>query len=439
MAGEKREVAFQQLLDEGLLEIGDGYRAQNNELGGTGPIFLRAGHVTDSHIDFAGVENFHEHLADKVRPKMSKVGDTIITTKGNSTGRTSFVTDRLPPFVYSPHLSYWRSRNPDKLCGGFLRYWSQGVEFIEQLSAMKTSTDMAPYLSLTDQRRLSITLPPLPEQRAIASVLGALDDKIELNRRMNATLESMARALFQSWFIDFDPVRAKLDNRHPTGMDAETAALFPDSFQDSSLGYKPAGWKVGQVNDLASLNRDAVNPSNFPAETFDHFSLPAFDNGRIPKVELGSTIMSNKFIVTPDSVLLSKLNPHIPRIWLPDLHSERRSVCSTEFIVACSKSGVSREYLYSLFTSTAFASVYGTLVTGTTGSHQRIRPESVLEMQFTIPTAALIRAYTDVVKPMFDRINRNTEQSRTLATLRDTLLPKLLSGEISVGPDRQEN
>ncbi|WP_309670331.1 restriction endonuclease subunit S, partial [Gemmatimonas sp.] len=127
---------------------------------------------------------------------MSVVGDTIVTTKGNSTGRTAFVTDRMPPFVYSPHLSYWRSRDADRLCGGFIRYWSRGAEFSMQLSGMKTSTDMAPYLSLTDQRRLVITLPSVPEQRSIAAILGALDDKIELNRRMNATLEAMARALF---------------------------------------------------------------------------------------------------------------------------------------------------------------------------------------------------------------------------------------------------
>ncbi|MCY3004402.1 MAG: restriction endonuclease subunit S [Planctomycetota bacterium] len=185
-----------------------------------------------------------------MRSKMSKIGDTIITTKGNSTGRTSFVTDRLLPFVYSPHLSYWRSRAPEKLFSGFLRYWSQGVEFIEQLSAMKVSTDMAPYLSLTDQRRLSITLPSLAEQKAIAGVLGALDDKIELNRRMNATLESMARALFQSWFVDFDPVRAKLDGRQPVGMDEATAALFPNSFQDSELGPIPKGWRVAVLDEL---------------------------------------------------------------------------------------------------------------------------------------------------------------------------------------------
>jgi type I restriction enzyme S subunit len=286
--------------------------------------------------------------------------------------------------------------------------------------------------------RLEITLPPLAKQKRIAGILGSLDDKIELNQKMNETLEQMARALFQSWFVDFDPVRAKLDGRKPIGLDKSTAALFPDSFQDSEAGHIPKGWEVGKVSDVATLNRGAVNPGDFATETFDHFSLPAFDNGRTPKVELGSAIMSNKFTVTPNSVLLSKLNPHIPRIWLPDLHASRRSVCSTEFMVACSKPGVSREYLFSLFTSSAFASIYGTLVTGTTGSHQRIRPESVLDMKIAIPSPQLIRAFTDIAKPMFDRINRNTEQSHTLATLRDTLLPKLLSGELSVAGFEKE-
>ena len=288
-------------------------------------------------------------------------------------------------------------------------------------------------LSQGNLNRIPISYPPQESTRlAITHILGTLDDKIGLNRRMNATLEAMARALFQSWFVDFDPVRAKLDGRKPIGLDETTAALFPASFQESTVGHIPNGWTVGKVSDLATLNRGAVNPGDFPAETFDHFSLPAFDNGRTPKVDLGSSIMSNKFTVTPNSVLLSKLNPHIPRIWLPDLHAARRSVCSTEFMVACSKPGVSREYLFSLFTSSAFASIYGTLVTGTTGSHQRIRPESVLDMKIVIPSPPLIRAFTDIAKPMFDRINRNTEQSRTLATLRDTLLPKLLSGELSV-------
>jgi type I restriction enzyme S subunit len=269
-------------------------------------------------------------------------------------------------------------------------------------------------------------------RQAIVELLERIEDKIELNRRMNATLEAMARALFQGWFVDFEPVRAKLDGREPFGLDPDTAALFPDTFQDSELGRIPNGWTLGRVGDASDFSRSSISPGGFPDETFDHYSLPAFDEGRTPKAEFGGAIMSNKLVVTRDSVLLSKLNPHIPRIWLPDLHATRRSVCSTEFIVATPRLGYSREFLFSLFTSAAFASSYCTLVTGTTGSHQRIRPESVLDMNTVIPPPHLVEAFTAVTKPMFDQINRNIDQSRILASLRDTLLPRLLSGELSI-------
>ena len=354
---------------------------------------------------------------------------------------------RQTPVAFIATGKFWVNNHAHIVRGNHranTRFLSYALSQID-ISGYLTGSTM-PKLTQGNLNRIPVVAPPLADQKTIASVLGALDDKIELNRRMNATLEAMARALFQSWFVDFDPVRAKMersdiqaqrsaadrDGRPLAALNPATASLFPDSFQGSEAGHIPKGWTVGKVSDVATLNRGAVNPGDFPTETFDHFSLPAFDNGRTPKVQLGSAIMSNKFTVTPNSVLLSKLNPHIPRIWLPDLHASRRSVCSTEFMVACSKPGVSREYLFSLFTSSAFASIYGTLVTGTTGSHQRIRPESVLDMKIVIPSPSLIRAFTDISKPMFDRINRNTDQSRTLATLRDTLLPKLLSGELSV-------
>jgi type I restriction enzyme, S subunit len=185
---EFEHTTFAELISEGTLGIGDGYRAKNEELGGDGLIFLRAGHVTDTHIDFDGVERFHAELEPRVRSKLARPGDAIVTTKGNSTGRTAFVSLSMPPFIYSPHLSYWRSKNANRIEGGFLRYWSKGREFADQLAGMKASTDMAPYLSLIDQKRLRISLPAIAEQRAIAHILGTLDDKIELNRRMSATL-----------------------------------------------------------------------------------------------------------------------------------------------------------------------------------------------------------------------------------------------------------
>jgi type I restriction enzyme S subunit len=367
--------------------------------------------------------------ANSLASNCAKPGDLVFTQRG-TLGQVALVPKNGADRYLISQSQMKVTLDPSKADALFLYYVFIGPE--QQAYIHKNAiTTGVPHTNLGILRNTPLKLPPLADQEAIAALLGSLDDKIELNQRMNATLEAMARALFQSWFVDFDPVRAKLDGR-PPALNQATAALFPAAFQDSKAGNIPKGWILGKVGDIATLNRGAVNPGDFATETFDHFSLPAFDNGRSPKVELGSAIMSNKFTVTPKSVLLSKLNPHIPRIWLPDLHKSRRSVCSTEFMVVISKPSVSREYLFSLFTSAAFTSIYGTLVTGTTGSHQRIRPESVLDMKTIIPSAELIRAFTDITKPMFGCVNRNTEQSRTLATLRDTLLPKLLRGELNV-------
>ncbi len=116
-------------------------------------------------------------------------------------------------------------------------------------------------------KQFRLPFPPLPEQRAIARVLGALDDKIELNRRMNETLEALARALFQSWFVDFDPVRAKSEGRQPEGMDAETAALFPGSFEASELGEIPAGWRLGKLGEVMNSPRRGVDPTSVDGDT----------------------------------------------------------------------------------------------------------------------------------------------------------------------------
>ncbi len=393
---------------------------------------IRSQHVFDRYFDTAGLAFISDSHARELRNAEVLSGDVLlnITGDGITFGRSCIVPDRVLPACVNQHVSIIRPDRRECDPGYLLSVLTHPAakSYIESFN----SGGSRRAITKGHIESFEILLPPVAEQKAIAAVLGALDEKIELNLRMNATLEAMARALFQSWFVDFDPVRAKLDGRPPDALAPAIAALFPKHFQDTDAGHVPKGWTVGKVSDLATLNRGAVNPGDFPTETFDHFSLPAFDNGRTPKVEPGSAIMSNKFTVTPNSVLLSKLNPHIPRVWLPDLHSSRRSVCSTEFMVVCSKPDVSREYLFSLFTSAAFASIYGTFVTGTTGSHQRIRPESVLDMKVVIPSRPLIRAFTEIAKPVFDRINRNTEQSRTLAALRDTLLPRLLSGELSL-------
>jgi type I restriction enzyme S subunit len=419
MPCEWREYVFSELIQRNLLEIGDGYRAKNSELGGDGPIFLRAGHVRDTHIDLDGVERFHRTLADAVATKMSRPEDVIVTTKGNSTGRTSYVTLELPPFVYSPHLSYWRSRDTRTIVPGFLRYWSRSQEFREQLSGLAGSTDMAPYLSLVDQKRLRMRLPPTDEQRAIAHILGTLDDKIELNRRMNETLEAMARALFKSWFVNFDPIRAKADRRDP-GLPRSIADLFPDSFEDSALGEIPKGWSVCSIGDHM-LNFDSKRvplsgaqratrrgpyPYHGAAAVMDYVNDYLFDGIYLLVGEDGSVVQDDGMAVT--QYVWGKL-------WVNN-HAH----------VLQGKGAVSTELLYLHF---SFESV-APYVTGAV--QQKLSQGRMNGMPFVFAGTHVCRAFGELMNPLFGKLRSNSEGTKTLASLRDTLLPKLISGELRV-------
>ena len=341
---------------------------------------------------------------------------------------------RQTPIAFLAKGKFWVNNHAHIVLGNhradtlFLKYAVSQAD----ISPYLTGSTM-PKLSQGNLNRIPIPLPPLPEQRRIAKILGDLDDKIELNRTMNETLEQMARALFKSWFVDFDPVRAKMEGRTPTGMDAATAALFPDRLVDSELGMIPEGWEVKALGEVMDIARQSINPAVQPFKVFAHYSLPAFDNGRVPVRQPGDEIKSNKLLLTDGSVLISKLNPHIPRVWLPTLNPTERSVCSTEFIVAIAGPSISQEYLYCLFGSDNFQQTYQGLATGTTGSHQRIQAESLLSLLQVLPHGEVVSVFTSKMKSMVTAINQNIHQSRTLVTLRDTLLPKLVSGEVRVG------
>ena len=231
--------------------------------------------------------------------------------------------------------------------------------------------------------------------------------------------------------MDFDPIRAEADGRRPAGISGEVAALFPSSFDNVGDPDVPSGWRVGKFAELATISREAVNPSEFPNETCDHYSIPAFDEGREPVSELGVAIKSNKFVIGADVVLLSKLNPRIPRIWMPEIGSTQRAICSTEFLVL-RPTAVSREYLYGLCSSEFFLQEFATMVTGTSGSHQRVKPEFLEGMEVVVPDNKIVRRYTELVAPLHRRITVNLRESHILVALRDTLLPKLLSGEVRV-------
>jgi len=271
-----------------------------------------------------------------------------------------------------------------------------------------------------EAKAFHVCLPPLAEQQAIAGVLGSLDNKIELNRRMNATLEAMARALFQSWFVDFDPVRAKLDSHAPANLDPATAALFPASFQDSPLGPIPKSWRVttlGEVIDIFDSKRIPLarrerekQPGPYPyygaASVMDHVGDYLFDGIYLLMGEDGSVINEDG-------------TPVLQYVW-------GKFWVNNHAHVLRGRNGISTEHLFLHLKECNITPFVNGAV------QMKLNQGNMNRIDFVLPSPGIARAFADAIEPLFAQIRINTEQSRTLATLRDTLLPKLLSGELSL-------
>lgn len=402
-----------QLIESGILEIGDGYRAKNSEMGFVGLPFVRAGNIDDG-FHFEDIDILDESRISKAGSKISRVNDIVFTSKG-TVGRFAFVKPETPKFVYSPQLCYWRIKDVSILEPHYLFYWMRSRDFINQVHKVKGLTDMADYVSLSDQRKMIITAPPLHTQHKIAAILSAYDDLIENNTRRIAILEEMAQSLYREWFVQF---------RFP-GHEEK-------SMVESTLGMIPEGWEVVKFIKIAELSRDNINPGKFEFEKFAHYSLPAFDEGCMPVIEYGQSIKSNKFLVREGSVLLSKLNPRIPRVWLPMLTLSERAIASTEFMVFVPKRSYTREMLYCCCQSTEFMDRFAGRSGGTSTSHQRVKPEDLLNLPIVLPESSIVDAFTEITSPMFKVIHNMRLKIVNLRRTRDLLLPRLISGEIDV-------
>lgn len=425
-------VTFQELISSGHLEIGDGYRAKHSELGGTGLIFLRAGHLTDTGFDFDNVERFREDLSASLQAKVAKTGDTVVTTKGNSAGRVGYVEADFEQFVYSPHLSYWRSKRADVVAPAFLRYWSRGDEFRRQLEAMKTSTDMAPYLSLTDQRRLRITLPEPEVQIGIGTALSALDERIKQNIKVNRLLEALALALFTTWFVDFDPVVAKRDGRIPIGVPGEAIDLFPSHFEDTEIGPIPQGWQVTRVDQAFELNPKRDLSKGTVAPYLDMAAMPTA--GHAPQGWARRAAGSGMRFVNGDT-LMARITPCLENgktAFVDFLEPGEVGWGSTEYVVIRSKTPLPLVASYLLARNDDFRSFAIQGMTGSSG-RQRVAAELLGSYKLALPTEPLgMKAFGDIVDPLFEMARTNASESRTLIELRDTLIDPLISGELTI-------
>jgi type I restriction enzyme S subunit len=293
----------------------------------------------------------------------------------------------------------------------------------------------------SDLKHLKVLWHNLPEQRAIAHILGTLDDKIELNRRMSQTLEEMARAIFKSWFVDFDPVRAKAAVRreHPDWTNAqvsraacpnlkpEIAELFPDRLEESEMGEIPEGWRVGRLGDVAEHTRRSVKPNSVAPDT-PYIALEHMPRRCIALSDWGTAegIESNKFEFRKGEILFGKLRPYFHKVGVAPVDG----VCSTDIVVICPRTPHWFAFMLGVISSDDFVEYTNAGSTGT-----KMPRTSWMEMaryNIVLSPEALAQAFNDKVQPQVERIITAINESRTLASLRDALLPKLISGEIRV-------
>jgi type I restriction enzyme S subunit len=186
------------------------------------------------------------------------------------------------------------------------------------------------------------------------------------------------------------------------------------------------------MEEVASLSRENINPGGHSQEIFEHFSIPAFDQDRLPILDHGGSVKSNKFLVQESSILLSKLNPKIPRVWLPFPRRTYRAIASTEFLVLIPRRPFTREFLYCLYTSPDFAGLFAGRALGTSTSHQRVKPEDFLRMDVVVPSDDQVLRFTAQVAPMLSAGNTLRLKNANLRRTRELLLPKLISGELDV-------
>ena len=427
-----------ELIEAEILEIGDGYRAKNRELAPSGLPFARAANIHDG-FRFEGADCFPAANLDRAGRSVSQVGDVAFTSKG-TVGRVAFVREDTPRFVYAPQVCYWRSLKHGRVVPRFLYCWMRGQSFRSQLNSVSGQTDMAAFVSLRDQRNMRLALPPPEQQHAIAKVIGALDDRIELNRRMNTTLEAMARALFKSWFVDFDPVRAKMEGRN-TGLPDDIAALFPDRLVDSELGTVPDGWVIRELGEFTettpgrSYKSDELVEGETALVTLKSFrrnggyrpdGLKPYRGPYKPdqvvkpgEIVVACTDVTQAAEIVGRSAVVQRSRRYVTLVASLDVLILRPNV-----------EWMKRSFLGLLTSSPRFVAHTHAYTTGTTVLH--LQKKSVSEFAFAVPPAELVLRFDNQVRSMAGRVVVDSRQSEVLSVVRDTLLPRLVSGEVRV-------
>lgn len=382
--------------------------------------------ITNRHISNEEFEKTYKHF-------LIQSGDIVIAASGNTIGKIGRIyDDQLPAIVNTSTIRFNNSLLPEELDQNYLYAYLRSSTFFEQLISYSTGSAQ-PNVGPTHIAKMYLPVPPMIEQKVIGKITESIESKISLNREINKTLEDMAQAIFKSWFVDFDPVKAKMNGEQPEGMDATTASLFPEKL-DNETGI-PEGWKLSEIGDEVAVvggGTPSKKNDDFWVDGHIHWTSPKDLSGVQDKVlldtaskltEAGLKKVSSGLLPV-DTVLLSSRAPvgYLALAKVPlavnqgYIAMKCEKVLPPEFVLQWCVHRM--DEIKQRASGSTFAEI----------SKKNFKPISVV-----VPSEDVLSAYQKLVKPLYDAITSNVRQSEQLSTLRDTLLPKLLSGEIELG------
>jgi type I restriction enzyme, S subunit len=427
-----------ELQDEGALLVEDGnhgeYRPRSDEFGQGEYAFIRAADMDGGRVLFESAQRINEKAVSRIRKGFGQGGDVLFSHKG-TVGKLALVPIDAPPFVCSPQTTFWRTLDEERLDRRYLYCFMRSRSFTDQWMARSNETDMAAYVSLTAQRQLNVALPPINEQRDIAAVLGALDDKIEQNRRTSRALERLGRAIFRAWFVDFEPVKAKTAGATSfPSMPQPVFDALPTRFVDSPIGPVPEGWEVKAIGDVVTA-KGGGTPSSRNPEYWDgggHCWATPKDMSRLSHPVLLDTerhitdagVNSISSGMLPVGTVLMSSRAPVGYLAIAGVPTS----INQGFIAMVCEGPLPPTYVLNwAFISMDAIKAHASGTTFPEISKKNFRPLPIVEA-----TGDVIAAYQQTADPFFDLLTACVKENVQLGEMRDYLLPRLLSGRVRV-------
>lgn len=394
---------------------------------------LRVNNFQQNSLSLSEVLSVSPTVESKYGRTRLQAGDVLLTIVG-SVGQVAIVPEQLAGWNIARAVALIRLAKSEY--SRWIAYVLRSPSIQHQLG-VAANTTVQTTINLKDLRDLRVPLPPNDVRDGICQSLGALDDRIDNLRQANATLEAITQALFKSWFVDFDPVRAKAEGREPEGMDAATAALFPRNLEDTEAGQVPAGWAIGTLADLSHLNASKWTARTHP-ETVRYIDLGAVRSNRIDPV------MQLRFSDAPSrarqqlregDTIVGTVRPGNRAFAY--IHQPAEDLTgSTGFAVLSPVRPEASTFVYLAATRDEAIERLANLADG--AAYPAVRPSVVAGTACVIPPDSVLSAFSGITKPLLERIAQNSATAHALANLRDTLLPRLISGKLRL-PDAERD